>query len=876
MQVTENKNLGMLQMNRLKESSASPYGAGVKAAGMIFLAVHCVSGVYAQDSAAAGGAMDPHVLMGKYCTQCHGADKQKGKIRFDTLLEMPADDRNELLNLAHEAIHFEEMPPDDEPQPTDAERRVLLDYLSGQAGEEANAALQDKLRYPEYGNLVDHERLFNGEIKAAAYTPARRWLINPEIFTNRVMDVFEITDDRSRNDIHARGLKGVTNPFVLPDKSGVTDYDTRMLSGGHLITMLGNADWIADKQIFSTLNAGKRNDEVVHPDPADTWFRGNFSPESFKAILEKSGMPTDEEIHAAINKQFSLVLRRAPDRDELGKYTAFTRSMIGKGGNAAGLKQMLRTVLLEPDFLYRVEFGGGNPDQHGRQMLTPHEAAHAISYAIGDMRPDETLLKAAEEGRLSTPDDFRREVARLLEDGDYFRGVVDQRLAGTSVKLYPVSHPKTIRFFRGFFGYPMALSLFKDAHRIEGNYINADRGTAGTPGAIVNEADQLVIWHVEKDKDVFENLLSSDKYFVYRVDDEEKAKATIAEWREVWEKLKDEPWEKDPKTVYDGNREYLDSKKLTPIRDNRRRAGHQEFRLTMRFFSHYFPRGKDPYPVFPWQHGNQQKHSLVYSVPATLNSHYYGQGDWDAGRSEKLAPDVWHFPIEQPFSIPNRKGILSHPAWLIAHGHNFATDPIKRGLWVQEKLLANRVPEVPITVDAQIPEDPDRTLRDRLVEKTDAPDCRRCHQHMNPLGLPFEMYDDFGRFRMEEMLEHPDNIIKEGDGEVTFNVYRTLPIDASGALEGTGDPKLDGEVKDALDLIDRLAKSDRARQSFLRYAFRFYLGRNETLSDSKTLIDMDRAYKETGGSFKAVLISLLSSDSFIYRKPAPPSETASK
>ena len=44
------------------------------------------------------------------------------------------------------------------------------------------------------------------------------------------------------------------------------------------------------------------------------------------------------------------------------------------------------------------------------------------------------------------------------------------------------------------------------------------------------------------------------------------------------------------------------------------------------------------------------------------------------------------------------------------------------------------------------------------------------------------------------------------------------------------------------------------------------MGRNETLSDSRTLIDADRAYVSSGGSFDAVIVSLLSSDSFIYRK----------
>jgi hypothetical protein len=44
------------------------------------------------------------------------------------------------------------------------------------------------------------------------------------------------------------------------------------------------------------------------------------------------------------------------------------------------------------------------------------------------------------------------------------------------------------------------------------------------------------------------------------------------------------------------------------------------------------------------------------------------------------------------------------------------------------------------------------------------------------------------------------------------------------------------------------------------------MGRNEMLSDSATLIDADKAYLASGGSFKAVIVSLLTSDSFIYRK----------
>jgi hypothetical protein len=92
-------------------------------------------------------------------------------------------------------------------------------------------------------------------------------------------------------------------------------------------------------------------------------------------------------------------------------------------------------------------------------------------------------------------------------------------------------------------------------------------------------------------------------------------------------------------------------------------------------------------------------------------------------------------------------------------------------------------------------------------------------------------------------------------------------VNSKGYLQGTGDSQLDGEVEDAIDLTGRLAKSARVRQSIIRHAFRYFMGRNEFLSDSKTLMDAEQAYLASGGSFDAVIVSLLTSDSFIYRKP---------
>lgn len=786
-------------------------------------------------------------ILEKYCYDCHDEDTQKGDLRLDNLGELSLSTRLELMNRMQEQVYLNQMPPKKKSQPSESARKELGTWLWEELRTHNASKLEDKLRYPSYGNYVDHDKLFSGKFADAPYTPARRWLVNPQIFEQRVLDVFEL-EGKDREAY----LAGVTNPFLLPDASGVRDYDISSLDGGSLLVMLTNAEWISNKQIRP---ARVKSGEIAandFPDPKDKW-SPKQTPQAFETIILKKSAPTDTEMTGAIDKQFALVLRRPPSDKEQARYLKLTRTAIELGGNTEGLRQMLVAVLLESEFLYRLEFGAGQPDSHGRKLLSPHEAAYAISYAMGDRGPDAKLLEAAARGTLSSKEDYQREVLRLLADTTYYQGRIDPNLGGNHITSLTVSHPKIIRFFREFFGYPGAPKVFKDKERAGGYYDNPDRGTLATPGFLVHEADLLVNWCLEKDQDVFTNLLTTDQFFVFRNLDDKAGLAIIEKWRGVWDKLHNTDWKKDPEKVVRENADML-QKTLGIQPGSEKKGGGHANTLTkcMTHFESTFGRGKTPFTVFPWTHGYAYRHSPSYNLP-------YPPGV-GGGYSGEI---VFDYSPVQPFKVENRRGILTHPAWLIAHSLNTASDPVKRGRWVREKLLAGRVPDIPITVDAVVPEDHTKTLRSRLEMVTNAQECIKCHHYMNPLGLPFEMYDDFGRFRKEEPLEHPENVIAKNG---VFNIYKTLPVDPRGALDSTGDPALDGPVISATDMIGRLAKSVRVRQSIIRHAFRFHMGRNEMLSDSKTLIDADQAYVKSGGSYKAVIVSLLTSDSFIYRK----------
>ncbi len=793
-------------------------------------------------------------LLDSYCSSCHGEDSQKGDVRFDKLGALPLAERLALLNRMQEQTFLGQMPPKSrKSQPTAAERKALVEWMAGELRVHNASTLEDKLRLPAYGNYVDHDRLFSGEITDAPFTPARRWLVSPQIFSQRANDIFGPMGFG-----RPQSLYGVANPFVLPEASGVRYYDNESLDGGTLLVMLANAEWISQKQV---LGARVKNGELKAedlPNKQDRWVPRNY-PAAFDAIVLKKEPPTDAEISEAVRTQFARVLQRAPGEAELAKYANLTRDAIAVGGNAEGLRQMLLAVLLESEFLYRMEFGAGAADQYGRKLLAPREGAYALSYALGDRGPDAKLLQAAAQGQLATREDYQREVLRLLDDKTYFAAEIDPNMGGEVVRTV-VSHPRINRFFREFFGYPMATRVFKDPERGLGIYQNPDRGTTGTPGFLVNEADRLVDAILQQDKDVFATLLTTDRYIVYYDRTPEVGRQIIAEWRKVWEALKGTPWKTEPEKVIAENKSVFVGLKHFRLPEGRHQR--REFVWHMWFFNDYFDKGLAPFTTISTAHGYYLNHSPFYNLPPTpLRGRYTSAEDPKFKGLEDAK--FWDYPVEQPFKIANRKGILTHPAWLIAHSLNTENDPVRRGRWVREKLLAGRVPDLPITVDAVVPEDHHKTLRQRLDAVTSAQQCMKCHQYMNPLGLPFEQFDDFGRFRAEESLEHAENIVGKNG---TLPIYKTLPVNTRGALDSTGVPALDGEVTDAFDLIDRIAKSPRARQSIIRHAFRFFMGRNEMLSDSRTLMDADKAYLQSGGSFKAVVVSLLTSDSFLYRK----------
>ncbi len=243
------------------------------------------------------------------------------------------------------------------------------------------------------------------------------------------------------------------------------------------------------------------------------------------------------------------------------------------------------------------------------------------------------------------------------------------------------------------------------------------------------------------------------------------------------------------------------------------------------------------------------------------------------GRNIYEAYGLKDFPDAQPVELPanERAGILTQPAWLVAHSTSFDNHAIRSGKWIRERLLGGVVPDLPITVDAVLPDAPEKTLRERMTVTKQAY-CWQCHRLMNDVGLPFEQFDHFGRFRTAEEVLDAEATAKNVDrkGRPRGPVTRRAKLDTTGLVAHVGVPALEGPVRGPVELVKRLAASERVEQVFVRHAFRYWLGRNESPGDAASLQAAHRAYRESHGSMRALVTALLTSEAFLYRVPAPP------
>lgn len=814
-----------------------------------------------------------------HCLDCHSGDDAEGGLALDRL--GPVDEVNAATwKSVWAQVTLREMPPPDADQPATIERLRFSDWIV----DELSRVMRDTGGFrahldPDKGNFVDHELLFGplpaGISLVPTSSPARIWRVTPQEHITRLNELINKEPDfdpekpglRTRGDVvptnHGGELKlyfgtdrivrwqGGTVAYATSVKSvpavlssardhGLENYpDFYTVNSAEATQILGVAEDIIRYMAYGPLSIAKP--EQITDDPRSYKFEGDirglptalvYSTKVARPLtpvfeLMKEDGVSEERLSAAVDYLFEALTFRPPLRQESDKYLAIAKQSIEKLGKEDGAVLGLSAIFLDRDALFRPELArDGMPDEYGRVMLKDWELGLAVNHALRYIRPDAELRRAIAEGRMRTREDVEREVTRLLADDS-------------------IRKPRILRFFRDYFDYDLGGYICKDTRALAATGVGA-RGQSHYRAMFDATAstDRLIELILQEDRDVLRQLLTTDKVVATGADRMYFGRQRTTEQRQAAaRKAKQESAAaatQQAATLRAAEKELAELQEWLEANPDQARARRRELTVKKRAVA---AAKKSVAASAKKQNRRNVNHNVAEAdlagpkIYARVSRRSFGNGSMKPERFLATAP-----PGE-------RLGILTHPSWLVSHSDAMDNHAIRRGRWIRERLLGGGIPDVPITVDAMLPDEPNKTLRERM-RVTREEYCWNCHRKMDPLGLPFEMYNHAGLFRTHELGK---------------------PVDTTSEIIDSGVAALDGKVENAIELIRKLAESERAEQVFVRHAFRFWMGRNETLNDAPVLQAAHQAYRESGGSMRALLVSLLTSDAFLYRTVERPS-----
>lgn len=204
----------------------------------------------------------------------------------------------------------------------------------------------------------------------------------------------------------------------------------------------------------------------------------------------------------------------------------------------------------------------------------------------------------------------------------------------------------------------------------------------------------------------------------------------------------------------------------------------------------------------------------------------------------------------QPYALvdlpPERSGVLGHASFLASQAHSDQTNPVRRGLWVRERLLCQHLGTPPANAGAIPDVDPNATTRERFRQHSSDPSCYACHQYIDSVGFGFEEFDAVGRYRTSE---------------------NGLSIDHSGDMNDLAflGSNTHAPFSSSRELGALLQQSNAPKACFVQQVARYAQGRELELLDACALTSATTRFFQTG-SMREVLLDVVTAPAFTQRR----------
>ena len=195
-----------------------------------------------------------------------------------------------------------------------------------------------------------------------------------------------------------------------------------------------------------------------------------------------------------------------------------------------------------------------------------------------------------------------------------------------------------------------------------------------------------------------------------------------------------------------------------------------------------------------------------------------------------------------------RGGLMTQGSVLLMNSDGEDSHPIRRAVWIRQRLLddppAPPPPDVP-DLDSKDPDFMSLSLKRQLELHRSKASCKDCHDRLDPWGIPMENFDAVGAWR--------DEIIRKvGEETVTSEVVSDTQLPTGQQVAGIEDLK-------------QVLNSD-LRQKFGKGLVRFILAYSLSRSlDPTDLDDVNRllaSFEKSGYQIDELIVEIVKSESF--------------
>lgn len=789
-------------------------------------------------------------FIGEYCIACHGPDKQKADRRFDDLPnEITTLDEIERWQEVVDLLNLEEMPPDDEPQPSEAERVAMIQSMTEFISEAAT-------RMAETGGHSVLRRINNWEyqhtigdllsINVSDWNPSENFPAEVMIdgFDNNgkelvtsgmLLDHYLIAAEGAINRATHFGEKPESqnykqaSPFYFSggEKKGLpklfqvdrfrfipetpyTDMYGRHYRGGHIGFAPLALKGVPHSGIYTVrVKAAAVDREHPYGDALDDFRNGDPLVLELAAVNREGSVESEGSVSEHRTVALEELTSPEPKWLEWDVYLekGFEPEIRFRNGTLA-TKRLVRIISSKagdhPEVAKFAEMKAGMEKSHGLlkvyrgpklriweiQVEGPHiekwpPVGHQTLY--GELRPNDLTRSAIRERLLAFSESAFR---RPLEAGE-----LDPILNLVSLKLDEGLPPLE------------ALQLGFQTILCSPGFIYLAEGEGPLNEYALASRLAFFLWSAGPDEELLlaakENRLSNPNELSRQVDRmlvNPKSNRFVSNFVRLWlglDSIGEMPISREFREYY---------------RNNLEAAMRAE---TETFFRHLLNENLSPSEFL----------TANYSFLNRELGMHYGIEGLEGNHMRKVSLEG-----------SGRGGLTSQALFLTASANGVDTTPVVRGIYVLEKVLGYSPPPPPPDVP-EIESDINgaTSIREQLAKHREVASCAECHRKIDPLGFALENYDAIGGWR---------------------DVYEgRIKVDASGELPS-------GErFKDPTEFRQLIAeRQDEFTRCLTEKLLTYALGRELDFGDRNVI---DTMLEELGnGGLKDLVTAVVLSESF--------------